>query len=380
MKILFVQKISGISGSEKYLLELLPYLTKNGFTCHFLGLSKKRDTEKNEGLLKRISNGGVTTHLIFISGFNAFTFLFKIRRLLKKENYNIVQSNLIHADFWMSLVKRYYSKFRLVSGKHGFDETYLSKNGFNAVGYFNKYILVQRFAEKRIEKSFFIGKRLMELFIDLKISKREKSEIIYYGFDIPEVKSTGSLGYRKNKNQLLIVGRLVKYKGHEYVIKAMTELRNRIPDLALVIVGDGEEKENLQKLVNDLQLNKHVHFEGYSGKVYEYMKNSDLLIVPSKAEGFGIIILEAFGCNLPVLAFDVPTCNEIIKDGENGYLVKPCDVTSIISRIQEIYLNDQQKREAIIYNAMKKLREYYSLERMAEETIKFYNSVLFTNS
>jgi glycosyltransferase involved in cell wall biosynthesis len=118
-----------------------------------------------------------------------------------------------------------------------------------------------------------------------------------------------------------------------------------------------------------------VVFTGFSTNIHNYLKCSDLEILPSSAEGFGIVILEAWHSEIPVIAFDVPAPNEIITDGEDGYLIPPFDKEILKEKI--IYL---LKNKDIAKNmgkaGKKKLETQYTMEIMLSKTIAMYKRVL----
>lgn len=374
MKILFVQKIAGISGSEKYLFEIMPELISRGHDCHFLGIAEKKSEKKNTKILEEFRNKNITVHYLIYRNWFVWTLLKKIHAILRKENYDIVQSNLIHADFWMSLVKRFWHKnMVLVSGKHGFDNEYVAKYGFSTKKIFSSYILIQKIADSKINRSFFIGRRLMELFVELNITKKERAEVIYYGFRFPAYRLTVSgAKFRFASRQILIVGRLVKYKGHALGLNILKDILLQMPDTKLVIVGDGPERNSIESKIRELGLENYVILTGHSTEVMEYMLNSDLLIIPSVAEGFGIIALEAFSNKLPVLAFNVPTLNEIIKNRKTGYLTAFGDPKTFKDTVMEILNIEAERKHKITDAAYEELTRKFSIERMVNETMKFY--------
>ena len=94
-------------------------------------------------------------------------------------------------------------------------------------------------------------------------------------------------------------------------------------------------------------------------------------MVPSISEGFGLVILEAFNEDVPVVAFDVPACNEIIDNNVSGVLVSPFDVRELADEAIRI-LEDQSFRSQIAYNAKKTITSRFSLSQMTEKIIDVY--------
>lgn len=112
------------------------------------------------------------------------------------------------------------------------------------------------------------------------------------------------------------ISRLQKEKGQELLIKAFKKILKKHQDTTLVIVGEGGEKENLIKLVEKLKIKDKVKFLGFWPDVYEILACFDLFVFPSfwKAEGFGLAPLEALNLGIPVLTFNQPPMNEVLKE------------------------------------------------------------------
>ena len=379
MKVLFVQKIAGISGSEKYILEIMPALKKRGIDCEFLGISDKKSDSKNDKILQILKENNIPFHYLLFENNFSFSLLSQINDIIKTNRYDIVQSNLIHADFWLAQVKLLFkTKFKLVSGKHGYDEPYNAKYGFTSRKIpWNPYYFLARYAELFTDRSFTIGRQLKGFYCGIKICNPLKTDVIHYGYDFPEVSvSSEELStYNFSPNQLVIVGRLTAFKGHRFAFEALQTVVKKIPDVKLVIVGSGALDAELKQLAKDLQIENQVVFVGHSTVAVKYMASSDVVLVPSVSEGFGIINLEAFSVKKPVIAFDVPTCNEIIESGKTGMLVPFCDIKKLSDAIIQL-LEDKKRATQLGFNAYEKLKLYFTMDRMVDETIQFYNRVL----
>jgi len=126
---------------------------------------------------------------------------------------------------------------------------------------------------------------------------------------------------------VLYVGRLVKDKNVDKLIKAMAIVAKKNPKTKCVIIGHGIEKANLEKLVAKLKLGKQVAIMNplpEATKVYAYMKRAKVFLLPSVREGFGIVALEALGCDTPVVTVDAPAnaAKDLIEGGETGSVVR----------------------------------------------------------
>lgn len=377
MKILFIQIIRGLSGSEKYIIETMPLLKERGVDCEFLCVHLPQDGDKYRLVTNPLEEQSINVHYIETKSTLNYALLKNINKVVKKGNYDLVNSHLIHADMWMAMVKILFNrKLVLVSGKHGYDDVFTQKFGHDPTKrLYNAYYFSALFAERFINRSFAISTGLCKLFEALKISNPKKMDRIYYGFRTNYTPNPDSKKLRTSPQQLCIVGRLLKLKGHEFAFRALQIVLQKFPETQLVIIGDGVERENLEQLTKDLKLENHIQFKGFQKNAMDYMAQSDIVLVPSKSEGFGIVLIEAFEVKIPAIAFDVPASNELIEDGKSGYLIKPFEVEDLANRIIEL-LGDEAKRTFLANNAYQRLKNYFTPERMADETIAFYKKAL----
>lgn len=138
-----------------------------------------------------------------------------------------------------------------------------------------------------------------------------------------------------DKKIILNVGAFTKIKGTIYLIEALAELVKNEKNILLIIIGDGPLRSKLQKKVSDLKLNEYVLFLGFvpNSKLINWYNSSDLFILPSLCEGFGIVIVEALSCGIPVVASDTGGIPEIINVNHLGILVPPGNVKELSNGI-----------------------------------------------
>lgn len=168
------------------------------------------------------------------------------------------------------------------------------------------------------------------------IKPGENSVIIPNGIDVKEINNTKPSG---DKTNVLFVGRLIKEKNVDMLLKALVELRDFIPFLKCTIIGEGPERERLENLTSELNLQSNITFLGFTedySQVISHMKSSEVLVLPSEREGFGMVVLEANACGLPVVVVDHPmnAAKDLIKEGKNGF-VADLNVESISDNIKQ---------------------------------------------
>lgn len=166
--------------------------------------------------------------------------------------------------------------------------------------------------------------------------------------------------------KILFVGRLHPVKGVRYLIEAMKIIKEKDLYAKLIIVGDGEEREKLQKLANKMGLLDSITFTGQipNQNVSQYMAMSDILVLPSLSEGFPNVILEAMAFGIPIVATNVGGVIEIMENGVNGFLVKPGNPDQIAQKVLFLF-NNKDMIKMISNNNKKLVKQQHNWEKIA---------------
>lgn len=161
-----------------------------------------------------------------------------------------------------------------------------------------------------------------------------------------------------SKNRLLFVGRLnYELKGLDLLLDAMMIVVQEKPEIELVIVGDGEGKKRLTEEIVSRHLTVNIVLAGASNHVENFYTTASIMLVPSRKEGFGLVVTEAMEFGIPVIAFKTVGPSEIIQDGINGFLVDNYDVMAFANRIVEL-CNDEVTRDAMGKNAKVRAKDF----------------------
>jgi len=150
-----------------------------------------------------------------------------------------------------------------------------------------------------------------------------------------------TLKFNDEDKIIIFVGNLRKVKGVEYLIESMKEITEKEKNAKLIILGDGEERSDLEELVSTLFMDKYIKFLGRisNESIPKYMMASDLFVLPSVSESFGIVNLEAMASGLPIVATKVGGVPEIIKENINGLLVEPRNSIDLSLKIIKLLHN-----------------------------------------
>ncbi|MBN1794947.1 MAG: glycosyltransferase family 4 protein [Candidatus Omnitrophica bacterium] len=174
-----------------------------------------------------------------------------------------------------------------------------------------------------------------------------------------------------------IISRLSQVKGHIYLIDAMAKLLKRRPEATLVIVGDGrsEYRRLLDTRATKLNIANKVIFIPGLLDIHIALAAIDIFVLPSTQEGLGLSLLEAMAAGLPVIASEVGGIKSIIKDTQNGLLIKPKSDEAIYAAIVEL-LDNKSLANKLSTMARETVRQTFDIDSMVRKTEEVYRRVL----
>jgi len=252
--------------------------------------------------------------------FNAFK---KGSKLIKKEKIDIIHSNNFAPALCGSFLSFFSHKPHVTTIHDVF--SLCGKN------YWKKWGSQSNVSKINVTLAPFFEKLLIKLRYHCihTVSEASKNDLTKFGakkpiFVIPNsIDKVSLLDVKTIPQQFICIGRLVFYKNLEIVIKAVSLVKKEYPEISVLIVGDGPHRKTLESLVSELNVQNNVKFVGYvsNDKKYSFLASSKALLFPSLCEGFGLVILEAFSQQKPVLVSDTEPLSDIISHKKNGFVL-----------------------------------------------------------
>lgn len=174
----------------------------------------------------------------------------------------------------------------------------------------------------------------------------------------------------KDRPRILYIGRVDHEKSIDIILKAFKIVLEKVPETELVIIGDGAEKAHLEKLAENLKIEKSIRFLGriLPPDLYDLYKTGQVFATASETETQGIVLIEAAASGLPLVAVDAGAIKEICKNGKNGYLCPPKNTEKIASSLIKI-LKDPALQKKMSLNSLEIAKEHdlnHTLKRFEE--------------
>lgn len=285
------------------LYDYIPYKVNDKVKIKYLSnLKPNRNEFKDAANRKNIKD-------IINEGFKAIKILYLKRKLISDYIYNCDSNVVISSriDF-TKLLNRYGNNLAVkVAEEHVYHN--------NSKKYF-------KLLKKSMKNINYLIPASKYLYDDYEKLFKNENVIVKY---IPQIVGDISLNKSKcNNYNIVSVGRLSKEKGYDDLIKVFDLVHKKNKKIKLIIVGDGDEKENLENLVSQYKLNKYIKFTGFltQDKLKDVYINSSLYVMTSLEESFGLVLLEAMSYGIPCIAFDSALGAKEIIDDKSGILIK----------------------------------------------------------
>lgn len=371
IKVLHVLDSLGIGGMERIVIDVVNGLDPAVFSQTVCCISRKGETTHllpGGTACIDLEKGAQADHLMPL----------KIARVIRA-----VQPQIVHTQSWSGIDTAIAMLFergpKLVHSEHGRNLPYIH---FEPL----KRRVARRCLYHRADALFAISRELRAFYCRETGFPLGRMSVIPNGIDPRRIdESARNSSGRSVRNELGIgdndfvigtVARLDQTKDTITLTRAFAELCQspQEPSLKLLVVGDGEQKVELQKYVDEQRMSQKVIFTGVRYDVPRLLGAMDLFALSSLSEGLPITVLEAMCASLPVVATNVGALPELVEEGVTGFLVEPKNIGALAERISRFYRGSVTARDFGMAGRRKVEREF-RLEQMLERYTDLYLSV-----
>ena len=372
MKAILINNMTS-GGAEKVVVTLLNEFKKTGEPMHLICVGTDQFYDIPEGVKVHYLTNLADLPTNFTKVYYLFACAFKLKKLIRKNKYTLIQSHLIAACFINIIAK-------LLGSQHHTQVVLHSWINFDHKGFLKKWLNMRmfRWQFKKANSIVSIAK-VMKQGVDeyFNLKNREKHVVIHNPHPIAEIQQLSTINiddfyFDPQKKYLITIARLTKGKRFEILLESLKKINKTRKDVELIIVGNGPEKENYEKICDSLNLSDIVHFLGYRKNPFPYLAQADLFVMTSEWEGLPNILIEAMICKTPVISSDCISgprdilhpnsdmriqLKEKMEYGEFGILYPVGHVDLLVKSILEL-LNNQIQYENYIQKGLERVKDF----------------------
>lgn len=371
VKIAHIQVIPKLSGAQKFSLNILSNL--NCYDKYIICSSVEVVTDEQlADFKKEMAENNITIiwsqYLKRGIGIDDIRCLKELYQIFRKHKFDIVHTNSTKPGVLARIASRLAGCKRILHTVHGIayhdQESYIKR-----MIYYVLEIIALQFGTYNVTVNNFYLKYYRPFFW-------KKSLRIYNGIDFVNLNKSMNIPPKVNTNKkVLFVGRLDYQKNPLGAIKAFKEILKHNNNITFDIVGDGELREECEKLVTELKLNEYIKFHGWVAEPEMFYRRSDVFFCPSLYEAFGFTFVEAAFYGLPIVASNVEGIPEVVKNGHMGFL---CDSENYINQAKSILNILENDELANQFGAAGRefVTQNFTLERCVSEYKALYQKML----
>jgi glycosyltransferase involved in cell wall biosynthesis len=368
-RVLHIQKVGGIAGSENHLLTLLPGLRRVGYEPTMLVLDGEG---RAEAFTREMRARGVPTRLVGIRAHVDPALPLVLARHVRPRDYDIVHTHLIHADLYGALAARVVGHGRLVSTRHCCDPWRRNAG----------YAILDRASGRLQRRIIAISRGLQEQLCAGKGLPAAKVRVVHYGLDADEFRRQAATTSGLEALPRPVVGtvsRLIPEKGVHLLLEAFDACAREFGADAgsLVVVGDGPARAALEADARRRPVAGRVHFTGHLPRsgVSAAIRAFDVFVFPTFfPEGFGLVLLEAMAWGKPIVASRAISVPEILAHDRTGLVVPPEDAGALRDALLRLR-REPGLGERLGAAGRLEVEQRFGAERMIEETARVYDEL-----
>jgi len=357
-------------GSEKFGLELAKEMKRSGVNV-CLTCMNRFGTETENAILASLKDLGIPVQ--FIEGKST---LAKIVSPQLADYCRENQINIIHSHFQVGTLtairqKRFGYKGKIVRTAH-IDKEW----GDGIIAWLMRQLFTKRIFSMQTDLQAGVSQNIVDSINTYPGTRKSgrTAVVIHNGilknWFLPVPNKSYPLSSKKVVGS---IGLLIERKGFQYLIEAMTQVLDIYPESELIIVGEGPYRSVLEQKIRACGLENKVNLLGLQTNPRKWLEEMDLFVLPSLIEGLPTVIIESMARGVPVIASDIAGNNELIVDGDSGWLFESQSVEQLANKIIEAF-NDSEKYEKISAQAYSRAHEF-TIESAAKKYLTLYEAL-----
>ncbi len=253
------------------------------------------------------------------------------------------------------------------------------------------YVLLERIAGRFTHQFITVGEDMRAIYVNAGIGDAASYETIYSGMPLQEFLDAGAmddaeraelratLGYGPGLQLVVVAARLESRKGHSYLFDAVALIRERHPDLRVLVLGEGPLRRELEARTRELGIDGVVRFFGHRMDFARVLAACDISVLTSLWEGLPRVLVQSAAAGRPIVTFDVEGAWEVVREGVNGLIVPSKDVATLASRLDRL-LTDREWARALGAAGPARVTDQWTVEAMIDRLDRTYQELNDTHA
>lgn len=370
MRVLLLTDSDVFAGTERHMLDLAGALSGRGcavtLSCPDHAPLSGQAREAGIAVVPIASRGAVDWRAALV-----------LRGALRRGEFDVVHAHNGRTTLTGAIAVALAGRGRLVATQHFIQPSRLGRRGFKRIG----SNMLHRWVGRRVDRFIAISQATRDGMVQRGDCPERKIVIVPNGITaLPQLSPSdqesvrAGLGVAQGVGLIVCVARLEPEKDVSILIDAMARLP-AAPKAVCVIIGDGSQKTDIDNRIANLGLRSSVRLAGFRSDAAALIGSADMLVLPSRAEPFGLVILEAMALGKPVIATAAGGPLEIVEDGVTGLLTRPGDPDALAAAIADL-LTDPARRRAMGSAGHARFNARFTAGHMAAATAAVYAEVL----
>ncbi|MFH1768865.1 MAG: glycosyltransferase family 4 protein [Candidatus Omnitrophota bacterium] len=371
-KILFIITYLELGGAQKQLFYLIENLDRDKYSLYLCA--------GDSGYLKDkfTAIDYLKVHLIpelirTINPLYDITAFFKLYSYIRKNKFDIVHTHSPKASILGRWAAYFAGVKSVVYTVHGWP----FHNFMNPLAY-HLYLTLEKLTAKITKKIVVVSKRDLREALDKKITRGKKLSLVHYGIDINYFSRIYLDRKKRSFDECLVVSvsALKRQKGLNYLLNIAGELKDKLPQIRFVIVGDGPLRGKIEKMIRKSGLTKKVVLKGWLDDLSSLYANASLFVLTSLWEGLPVSLIEAVAAGIPVLVTNTGGVSDIVKNNKQGRIVKLDDLSRLPLICEDMLDNIDSWTKTVEGEREHIVLDSWSEERMVKETEQIYKGMV----
>jgi glycosyltransferase involved in cell wall biosynthesis len=356
---------TGFYGAERWILALAKHLNKDNIRCD-LAVTLEQNSQDLE-LVKQYKINCGETFEIPMSGRFDLTVINRLVQLIKERNIDIIHTHGYKSDI-LGVIAAKKAGIKSIVTPHGFENA----DDFKLRTFIWLGCKSMKFADKVVPLS-------RQLCDDSRQHGVREDKLVYIqnGVDLSEVEEQRLLpkDVYDNEKRIGFVGQMISRKNIFDILDIFNDLSTKHSNLKLILLGDGDQRAELELYANKLTNNSKIEFLGFRDDRLALLQSFDLFVMTSTLEGIPRCLMEATAMGIPVAAYNIAGIDQLITHEKSGLLAKLGDKETL-TQYWEKLLFDTDYANELTNNARDYVNEHYSAQRMANEYTNLFTSMV----